>query len=103
MNSLNDILKKFTFLSRLGYGETLQPHRDWMALLSLALIALTASLAWNVWHFFGTVEREYVRDGAPAAEALDRNTLQEGRAVLENRAAEHERYVNEYSFIDPSK
>ena len=77
------------------------PARDWTLLLSLALLMLLASLAWNTWFFLGALQ-----EPAPApvpAQATDDSGIDTVRASFDERAAEGERYRSEYRFIDPSK
>ena len=100
-------LPKLPFLTKalsfLRYGDRLRPHKDWFILLSVSLVLLIASIAWNVWFFFSVVEENLSVGPPPPEEALDRSALEAARAISAKEDEEDTRYRNEYQFVDPSQ
>ncbi len=94
--ALQKILKKLRLGGHSGHAD---PARDWALLLSLALVVIIASVAWNVWFFFEVLNAQPVVE-APATEE-ETDTVAPLRTLFEERAAEEARYRNEYRFVDP--
>lgn len=89
---------------RLSYGERLQPHRDWLLVLSLSLLALVISGMWNIWYFLSITQQELLQEVQEENQGiLDRSVLEEERATLMEHAQEAERYRQEYRFNDPAR
>ncbi len=85
-------------------GASVDPIRDWLMLLTLALIAFVGIVVWNVWAFDtvaggGTIGAPTIK--APAA--FNPAALESIRTIFANRAAEESKYMTGmYSFTDPS-
>jgi len=84
-------------------GDKKRPSRDWLALLTLALLLLIASIGWNVWTFIRITSGEVVGDERPVVKGPDTSALEQVREVFNRRKAEEQRYFTEYRFVDPSK
>lgn len=94
------------FLKKLhgsGGSKHLNPSRDWLVLVAIALAAFIGSIAWNTWFFFIALDQNVPADAVPVAEAPATNSLEKAQALFEAKAKELERYRNEYRFIDPSR
>ena len=93
------ILKRF---AQPGGRKRLNPSRDWLLVLSLALAAIIASLLWNAWFFFVALNQDSSVSPAPEAKKADTSSLEKARAAFDARAAEEAKYRGEYRFVDPS-
>ncbi len=88
--------------------RSLNPMRDWSALLVIVAIALIGSVMWNVWTFERVINGEAIGSlPAPVAsftEAPDQATLNTAHAIFEKRATEEAKYVTGiYHYTDPSQ
>lgn len=81
------------------YGDRLRPGRDWLVLLSLFLIALAISLAYNLWTFSRITKGQKIGDAAVTTPAQIK--LDQVKTLFEARAAERARYGSD-RFVDPS-
>lgn len=103
MNIPNFVTK---FLKRVRRGAREDPARDWLALITVSLIALASIIVWHVWAF-DTVARGGAIGGAPAKTASStsaRASLDAIRAIFESRAAEEAKYATGvYRYADPSQ
>lgn len=84
-------------------GDRRKPSRDWFLLLSIAFLILIASIGWNVWTFIRITNGEAVGVASSGTKGPDIGIVEQVRAVFASRAAEEQRYRNEYRFVDPSK
>lgn len=85
----------------------MDPVRDWLALLTLSVIALASIIVWNLWTF-ETVVGGGAIGAAPANTAPstmpDRASLDAIHALFESRAAEEAKYATGvYRYADPSQ
>jgi hypothetical protein len=89
----------------LGYGSRIHPTRDWLALLSFALIIFAGILVWNVWAFSTVVQGGVI--GATASTTppvFSQSSLDAIRSVFAQRSAEEAKYqTGVYRFADPSQ
>ena len=84
-------------------GDKKRPSRDWLVLLTLALLLLILSIGWNVWTFIRVTSGEVVGDTAPSITGPNISILEQVREVFTARKAEEQRYFTEYRFVDPNK
>lgn len=94
------------FLTKhLHYGTRLDPARDWIALLTLSMIAFVAIIAWNVWAFDTVAQGGAI--GSPDTNtppAFSRSSLDAIHAIFTKRAVEETKYkTGVYIFTDPSQ
>lgn len=80
-----------------------KPSRDWLALLTIALLLLIASVGWNAWTFLRITSGEGIGDAAPIDTGPDIGSVERAREVFLERAAEEQRYFAEYRFVDPNR
>ena len=93
-------LKSLAFLS---YGPQVRPARDWLVLISIALVLFLASAGWNAWLFYRVIGGETLEAAAPSSSsAFTTDSITKAEALFDERAAEAARYRSEYKFIDPS-
>lgn len=94
-----------SFLRRFGYGDRLDPSRDWMALLALSAMAFICLIIWNVWAFGVIANGGVIGTAATSTPpAFDHQSIDAVNAIFVNRAAEEERYdMGVYRFADPSQ
>lgn len=86
----------------LTYGDRIHPVRDWLALLSVLLVVLIASVAWNAWFFVNVTDENAFSTPGQTAPTPMLSVLPAAREVLETRAGEADRYRSFYEFVDPS-
>ncbi len=94
-----------TLKRRFAYGPTIDPTRDWVALLTLSIILLAAILVWNVWAF-DTVAQGGTLGGAATSTApvFSQNSLDAIHSIFKERAVEETKYLTGvYGFADPSQ
>jgi len=93
------------FPRRFRKGIRPDPTRDWFVLLTLAVIAFTAIVVWNIWAFDTVASGGTI--GAPATSTprlFDRSTIDTVHAVFEKRAEEEAKYTTGvYRSADPSQ
>ena len=89
---------------RMRSSASVDPIRDWLMLLTLAMIAFVGIVVWNVWAFDTVAGGGTI--GAPtikAPVAFNPAALDTIRTIFVNRAAEEAKYmIGVYSFTDPS-
>lgn len=92
-------------LKRMHAGMFHDPVRDWLVLLSTALIVLAGMVVWNAWAFDTVASGGII--GTPEtspASALDQSSLEDIRRVFADRAAEKAKYATGvYRYDDPSQ
>ncbi len=94
-----------SFLKRLRGGAQQDPVRDWLTMLTLAIVACAGIIVWNIWAF-DTVARGGVIGSAivHAPPAFSRASLDAIHAIFEKRVAEESKYeTGEYRYADPSQ
>lgn len=84
-------------------GDRRKPSRDWFILLILAFLILIGSIGWNVWEFIRITNGEAAGTTTAGMKGPDIGIVEQVRNVFTTRAAEEQRYRNEYRFVDPSK
>ena len=82
------------------YGSRLKPARDWLVLLGIFALILGGSLAWNLWLFSQVTQGEKI--GTATSTPPVEIRLNQVRTLFSDRAAERDRYIGEYRFVDPS-
>lgn len=88
-----------------SYGTQLKPARDWIVVVSIALIILAFSIVWNIFNFRHIVAEK----AAPAttnvyAPTINKTAIQSVQQLFSERASEQTKYESgAYSFADPSK
>ncbi len=97
--SLSGLLRTFRYTGKL------RPERDWLALLSVAILLLLASIAWNIWFFINLTTSE---NSAPVAAVAHSTTSSSAsvsnvQEVFKARATEQNNYQQTYTFVDPSR
>lgn len=93
-----------SFLNRVHGGTRHDPVRDWLVLLSIAGLILAGVIVWNVWVFDSVANGGTIGsvEGGPAT--TNKVSLEEIRAVFEERAVEKARYATGvYRYADPSQ
>jgi len=94
-----------SFLDKLRVSTQQDPARDWLALISLAFIALALLIVWNIWTFNTVASGGTL--GTPVATTpggFNRTSLDTVRAVFSARADEETKYrTGAYRFADPSQ
>jgi hypothetical protein len=85
----------------LAYGSRIMPERDWLRLVSVAILLFIASLGFNFWYF------TYLTSGGAigvtsTAPAVAPPSVDGVQKIFQNRAAEQARYQSGYTFVDPS-
>ncbi len=100
ISKLVDTLKR-----HLAYGPTIDPTRDWITLLALALIVLAGIVVWNVWAFDTIAQGGTLGNAATSsAPVFSTASLDSIRAIFKERAAEETNYLTGvYGFADPSQ
>ena len=81
----------------------MQPVRDWLLVLAVALIALVASVLFNVGFFLDVVSGENEVQSQAVQETVDTSAVDRVQEVFIERANESARYQGEYQFVDPSR
>lgn len=93
-------------LKRARAGVREDPARDWLALITVSLIALAGIIVWHVWAF-DTIAGGGAIGGVPAkttSSTSARASLDAIRAIFESRAAEEAKYATgAYRYADPSQ
>ena len=94
--------KSGTHLKGIHYGSRLRPDRDWLVLLGTWLLLFLVSIGYNVWLFSRVTNGESLDPNATSFEAkpVDVSSM---TATFNARAAEQERYLSEYRFVDPAR
>ncbi|KND50131.1 MAG: hypothetical protein AB203_04065 [Parcubacteria bacterium C7867-008] len=82
------------------YGDRLNPSRDWFILVTIFVVLLLASLAWNVW-LFDRVTKGDAIGNASAPAPLNPASIDSVQALFEARAIKETDYKNTH-FVDPS-
>jgi hypothetical protein len=103
MNILNFFAN---FLKRLRRDGRRDPAHDWLALVTVSLIALVGIVVWHMWVFDTVATGGAI--GAPGkvatSTASNRIPLDAIRAIFENRSAEEAKYTSGvYRYTDPSQ
>lgn len=90
--------------ARLRYGKDIDPARDWIALLTLALIIFAGILVWNAWAFDTVVSGGVIGNQNVTEKPLfNSDSLMHINAVFTARSAEEGKYVTGvYQYADPS-
>ncbi len=92
-----------TYLKFLRYGERIRPVRDWLVVLAVVAVLIISTSIWSYGLFRQTTAAERSQATAAAQASISRASLETVRNIFEARAAEHERYLSEYHFVDPSR
>lgn len=94
-------------IPRVQLSHTLRfdPARDWTVALVVALVLLLASVGANLWLFHDVVGGGVLGSSVPSApQVFDQSTLTTIEKVVDDRAAEEQKYQDgAHHFIDPSR
>jgi len=98
----------FTTLNRFWqrlHKKVLNPVRDWLAMLVVALFALIIIIIWNVWTFDTVANGGIIGAAATSTPPVfNESSLSVIRTVFSNRAEEEAQYeTGTYRFADPSQ
>lgn len=96
-----DFKKQLRVLERFKYGKRIHPERDWAALITLFVVLILVSGIWNVWIFMTGSSTRPSDETATTTLVISPYMLEDTTVLFENRKREHERYKNEYRFVDP--
>lgn len=98
---MSAILSKCSnFFRSFRYGDRLQPVRDWFVLVTIGVILLLMSLAWNTWLFSRVTNGEAIGT-ATSTPALTTTSIDSVTALFQKRADIETQYKNGH-FVDPS-
>lgn len=91
-------------LHKIHYGNQLYPARDWLVLISVAIIILGISTVWNILEFRNiTINQVPVSTTASHSTAIDSAAMQQVQKIFSARAGAQAKYESgAYSFTDPS-
>lgn len=94
-----------SFLKHFSYGSYLNPVRDWLALLTVSIIALAGIFIWNVWAFDTVANGGVIGTSVISTPPVfSQSSLDTIRSVFANRAEEKAKYeTGSYRFSDPSQ
>lgn len=87
--------------SKLKYGQRIRPVRDWLVLLAAFGTFLLCSLGWNLWEFSQATQGNKI--GSESVQAPVQIKLDQVKSLFQERAAEQTRYIQQYTFVDPSR
>lgn len=95
----------FSFARHGKVGSRIDPVRDWITLLTIALVALAGIVGWNVWVFNTVVEGGVIGGtGTSTPPIVSPATLGAIRTIFRDRAIEETKYeTGAYTFSDPSQ
>ncbi len=102
MNTHTDIS---SLLKRMhGYTHR-DPMRDWLALLTLSIIALMGIIVWNAWVFDTIANGGVIGSATTETQPIfNHSTLDSIHAIFASRATEEAKYITgAYTFVDPSQ
>jgi hypothetical protein len=93
------------FFHRFRSGVRGDPVRDWLVLLSLAIVALVCIIVWNVWAFDTVAQGGSISAAATSTvPTFNRSSIDTINTVFQTRAAEDAKYVTGvYRYSDPSQ
>ena len=95
----------YSFLRRVRSGIHQDPTRDWMTLLTIAVIAFACIIVWNAWAF-NTVASGGVIGTPPTTtpSLFSRTSLDAINTIFTSRSAEQQKYITgAYHYSDPSQ
>ena len=94
-----------SFVQRIRSSFRPDPTRDWLMLVSLALIALAGIIVWNAWAFDTVASGGTIGSvSSTQAPVFSQASLGAIRTVFSDRATEEAKYVSgAYYFADPSQ
>jgi hypothetical protein len=85
------------------HDHTTNPTRDWLILLVLSLVALIASVIWNLWFFSEALSDKGSTAPTTTSNEDTSDSVERAKARFEARALEEGRYRSDYRFVDPSR
>ncbi len=94
-----------SFIQRLRSGASVDPVRDWLVLLIVAMVAFMGIIIWNVWAFDTVAGGGTLRTQTTKAPTVFNNSsLDTIHTIFLNRADEEGKYrTGTYRYIDPSQ
>ncbi|MDB5189146.1 MAG: hypothetical protein JWL82_103 [Parcubacteria group bacterium] len=101
LSKLTSLLTKY--LRVFTYGARVRPLRDWIAIVSVALLLLIVSAGWSAYVFQTTSGNESTQPSAPVTSSAAGAPIDTVRAIFERRAVEKSHYLSDYHFVDPSR
>lgn len=83
---------------------SIDPTRDWLLILTFAIVVLAGVVVWNIWAFDTVASGGNIGSSAPeASPILNSGLLNTVRTTFETRAEEEAKYVTGvYRYSDPS-
>lgn len=94
-----------SFFRRLHIGSNPSPVRDWLIVLTFALMAFAGIVVWNIWAFDTVARGGSI--GSPsitAPPAFSRSLIDAIHVIFANRAVEEAKYqTGGYQYADPSQ
>lgn len=102
MNTLNTV---GIFFKRLRSRTHQDPVRDWLAMITIAAIALAGTIVWNAWAFDTVANGGVIGTAAIGPlPTFSRASLDTIHTIFANRAAEEAKYATgTYRYNDPSQ
>ncbi len=93
------------FLNRLRSAAHFDPMRDWIALLTVSILAFASIVVWNVWAFDTVANGGVIGTAVTSTTPLfDHSALDAIHAVFQKRADEETKYrTGVYRYSDPSQ
>lgn len=85
---------------KLRYGDRPRPGRDWIVLLAVFIVALAASVVYNLITFSQVTRGEKIGNAPVTTPAQIK--LDQVKNLFDARAAERAHYTSDYRFVDPS-
>jgi hypothetical protein len=91
--------------NRMRGGMYLDPVRDWLVLLILAIFAFISIVVWNVWAFETVAQGKAIgTNTATSSPSVNRSSIDSIHTIFEKRATEEAKYMTGvYRYADPSQ
>jgi hypothetical protein len=102
MNYRTLIEKAERSLKHIGYGDRLNPVRDWLALMGVIALALVVVFALNLALFFSRVGAEITLSPQKEADAGDTTPVDKLRSHIYQRTVAAEAADVAQPFVDPA-
>lgn len=87
--------------SHLSYGKRIMPTRDWLVLLTTALLLLVASASWNTLTFYKTSKGEPLTLSNVPVEKVEISRQTDVTDIIDRRAEQRRTYEAGPLFVDP--
>ena len=102
MSSFSSLTQAF---KRFRRGVPLDPARDWIIMITFAVIVLIGTIVWDAWAFDTVARGGVIGTQATSSPVMfNRSAFDSIQAVFASRAAEEAKYVTgTYRMTDPSQ